>query len=199
MDNNKAMNAAQNSTDVVVAGTAKPKRGRGGTGNFPASRDNMSQDKALVSKLLGEVLTEYKKPKVRDDEELTERLNDYFERCAKNGQIPTVEEMALSTGYSIKTVWGWQTGEKRGFSTQTGEIIRKSKSFLQTFDAKLVVAGKMNFLAYCFRAKNYYGMADKQEVVLTPNNPMGNAESDRALMDRYLDVIDVQDAEQQPE
>ncbi len=42
---------------------------------------------------------------------------------------------------------------------------------MQTFDAKLVVSGKLNFLAYCFRAKNYYGMVDKQEMVLTPNQP----------------------------
>jgi hypothetical protein len=40
---------------------------------------------------------------------------------------------------------------------------------LKTFDAKLVISGKLNFLAYCFRAKNYYGMVDKQEMVLTPN------------------------------
>ena len=40
---------------------------------------------------------------------------------------------------------------------------------LKTFDAKLVISGKLNFLAYCFRAKNYYGMVDKQEMVVTPN------------------------------
>ena len=193
----KQPNAEQ--TDIVPAEQNKPKRGRGGTANFPNSRANMTQDKALVSKLLGEVLHEYKKPRVKDDEELAQRLNDYFQYCAENGQIPTVEEMVMSTGYSWTTFWEWETGKKRGFSPETAEIIKKSKDFMRTFDAKLVISGKLNFLAYCFRSKNYYGLTDKQEVVLTPNNPMGSAESDRALMDRYLDVIDVQDAEQQPE
>ena len=51
-------------------------------------------------------------------------------------------------------------------------VIKKAKYFCKTFDAKMVISGKLNFLAYCFRAKNYYGMVDKQEVVLTPNqNP----------------------------
>ena len=54
------------------------------------------------------------------------------------------------------------------------EIIKKAKSFLQSFDAKLVICGQLNFLAYCFRAKNYYGMVDKREVEVASNrDPLG--------------------------
>ena len=60
---------------------------------------------------------------------------------------------------------------------------------MQTFDAKLVIAGKMNFLAYCFRAKNYYGMRDQQEVVLTPNNALGEAASAEDLRKKYLEDV----------
>ena len=35
----------------------------------------------------------------------------------------------------------------------------------------MATAGKLNFLAYCFRAKNYYGMQDKVEHVVTPGTP----------------------------
>lgn len=126
------------------------------------------EDKALVKQLLGEVLVEYKKPRVENDEELAKRFNEYFEMCSETGQVPTVEEMALSTGYSDKTLWNWQSGARRGFSDYTGEIVKKAKDFLKTFDAKLVVAGKLNFLTYCFRAKNYYDMSDKQEITVAP-------------------------------
>ena len=125
-------------------------------------------DKAIVRKLLNETLVEYRKPRVQNDKELTERFNEYFEMCSETGQIPTVEEMCLSTGFSDRTLWGWQSGTKRGFSDYTGEIVKKAKDFLKTFDAKLVVAGKLNFLTYCFRAKNYYGMSDKQEITVAP-------------------------------
>ena len=157
--------------EVVKVNTNKPKRGRGGTNNFPNAKVAVTndEDKALVSKLLNEVLVEYRQPKVKSDEELAERLNDYFVRCANTGQIPTVEEMCMSTGFSQSTCWDWEMGRNKGFSSETSVIIKKAKEMLKTFDAKLVISGKLNFLAYCFRAKNYYGMVDKQEMVLTPN------------------------------
>lgn len=149
----------------------KPARGRGGTNNFPNAKykAETEQDKALVSKLLTEVLDAYRQPKVKSDEELAERLDAYFMKCATTGQVPTVEEMCLCTGYSQATCWDWENGRKHGLGNFTAEIIKKAKETIKTFDAKLVIAGKMNFLAYCFRAKNYYGMVDKQEYVVTPN------------------------------
>lgn len=185
------MKEKKESRELVPAVTKKPTRGRGGTGNFPQTqfRPETDEDHALVSKLIDEVLTEYKRPRVRSDEELAARLNDYFERCSARGQIPTVEEMAMSTGYSITTLLDWEHGKNKGFSRETSCIIKKAKDFLKTFDAKLVITGKMNFLAYCFRAKNYYGMADKSEVVLTPNNPLGDARDTKALEAQYIESV----------
>ena len=166
-------NNEMTSEDLVEVGR-KITKGRGGKNNFPSSKVSVetAEDKQLVSKLLTEVMVEYKQPKVKSDEELAERLDNYFTRCAMNGQVPTVEEMCMSTGYSYSTCYDWEVGRNKGFSTETSKIIKKAKDLLKTFDAKLVIAGKMNFLAYCFRAKNYYGMVDKQEMVVTPNvNP----------------------------
>ena len=174
--------------EITKAKESKPKRGRGGTENFPNNKPAVKtpEDRWLVSQQLTEVMTEYRKPKVKSDEELTERLNDYFLRCSRLGQIPTVEEMAMSTGYSQSTVWDWEMGRNKGFSNETSEIIKKSKGFLKTFDAKLVISGKLNFLAYCFRAKNYYGMVDKQEYVLTPNTQQDNEYDADAIRERYI-------------
>ena len=162
---------ADKKNEVITKEDNRPARGRGGKSNFPNAKPKIEseEDKQLVSKLLNEVLVEYNQPKVKSDEELAERLNNYFIRCATTGQIPTVEEMCLSTGYSYWTCYDWETGKNKGFSNSTSQIIKKAKEMLKTFDAKLVIAGKLNFLAYCFRAKNYYGMVDKQEMVLTPN------------------------------
>ena len=44
----------------------------------------------------------------------------------------------------------------------------------------------MNFLAYCFRAKNYYGMVDKQEYVVTPNVRQEEEYNAEAIRSRYL-------------
>ena len=129
-----------------------------------------AEDKALISKLLTEALDAYNQPKVKSDQELAERWNEYFHKCAETGQVPTVEEMAMYTGYSQATVWDWETGRNHGFSNQTSEIVKKAKEFLKMFDAKLVMSGKVNPIVYFFRAKNYYGLVDQKEFVVSAQN-----------------------------
>jgi hypothetical protein len=148
-----------------------PRTGRGGTHNFPNSRKQPEtpEEKALCSRFLSEILVEYRQPRVKDDEELMQRFDEYFQRCVTEHRIPTVEEMYLATGYSIDYICEICNGRKNGFSTKTAHIIKKAKDILRSYDAKAVLAGEINFLAYCFRAKNYYGMVDKQEHVITPN------------------------------
>lgn len=180
-------NETMTGTELVEVGK-KITKGRGGKNNFPSSKVAVetAEDKALVGKLLSEVLVEHKQPRVKSDEELAKRLNDYFTRCAANGQVPTVEEMCMSTGYTYATCYDWEVGRNKGFSSETSNIIKKAKDVLKTFDAKLVIAGKLNFLAYCFRAKNYYGMVDKQEMVLTPNTNNDSDYSAEDIRKRYL-------------
>lgn len=167
----------------------KPTRGRGGTDNFPQSRAGLIQtdeDRDLVARLLQEALIEYRQTRVKDDEELQARLDDYFMRCARSGQVPTVEEMMMCTGYSHAYIWDIMTGRRRGFSEKTSEILKKAKDYLKVFDAKLVVSGKLNFLAYCFRAKNYYGMSDKTEYIITPNTGNDSEMTAEEIAKRYL-------------
>lgn len=173
--------------DTQVA--KKPKKGRGGTQNFPSAKfvPETDEDRALVGKLLREVYTAYKQTPVKSDDELRDRINEYFNWCGTDNIIPTVEEMSLYVGYTSSTLWDWENGRNKGFSSETSAIIKNAKEFLKSFDAKLVIAGKMNFLAYCFRAKNYYGMADKQEVVLSQGNALGDQLSEQELQKKYIE------------
>ena len=56
---------------------------------------------------------------------------------------------------------------------------------MASFDAEMATEGKINPVTYIFRAKNYFGMADKQEMVLTPNNPLGDNTDPDELQRRY--------------
>ena len=150
------------------------------TNQFKAMKEHVGdkpEDVALVKQLLGEILIEYRQPKVKSDDELRQRFDEYFQRCAITGQIPTIEELYMSTGYTYDGIYDWVSGRSKGFSPETSEIVKKARNFMRTFDAKLVTSGKLNFLTYCFRSKNYYGMVDKVEHVLTPNNPLGDVTS----------------------
>ena len=180
----------ESDTDNIVSinKTQKPKMKNRGAPP-PQSRAGLIQteeDRQFVSKLLGEVLTEYNRPRVKNDEELAERLDDYFTRCAITGQVPTVEEMMLSTGFGHSYMNDIESGRRKGFTPDTAAILKKAKNFMATFDAKLAVSGKMNFLAYCFRAKNYYGMVDKQEHVITPTTQDETQYNAEDIMKRYV-------------
>lgn len=175
--------------DVAVStATRKPTKGRGGNANFPPSRAGLivtDEDRELVKKLVGEVLVEYRKPAVTNDQELAERFQDYFYRCSQTGQVPTVEEMFLSTGLPWDFLIDCEYGRRPGFSRLTAEVIKNAKVFMRTIDAKLVTSGKLNFLAYCFRSKNYYGMSDKTEVVVSAGSPLEQTMSAEEIAARY--------------
>jgi len=66
-------------------------------------------------------------------------------------------------------------------------MIKKAKQILAAIDAELVSSGKIPQVVYIFRAKNFFGMADQQEIVVSTG---ANAEQDMSADDiakRYLE------------
>lgn len=173
------------------------KRGRKpGDGNMnlwkssPMTRQGFGEkpeDKVLIRRLLGETLRTYRCPKVTSDEELAQRFDEYFRECAENGIIPTVEELEMRTGYSTAWLNGVKNGLIAGFSPETKNIIIRTRQFLKTFDAKLVITGEMNPIVYFFRAKNYYEMKDQQEVTFSGNVQNEHEMSKEELNEWFLE------------
>ena len=93
----------------------------------------------------------------------------------------------MYTGYTYATMHDWETGKNQGFSSQTSHIVKKAKEYLKMFDAKLVVSGKVNPIVYFFRAKNYYGMQDKQEVEISSTNNQEHDMSAEDIARRYIE------------
>lgn len=120
----------------------------------------------------------------KDDNECMEMLNDFFKDMAENGEFPTVEKMALSLGTTRKTIWEWEHGS---MGVVRSNIIKKAKEILASIDAELVNKNMIPQIVYIFRAKNFFGMVDKQEHVLTPNNPLGDGASQEDIQQRLLD------------
>lgn len=174
----------------------KPATGRGGKYNFPnAQLKRLEEDdskREVIGKSLHNIMHFYRvsNDPVKNDEELCERLNWFFETCTATNQIPTVEKMCLATGYDRKTVFNWESGAKRGFSSATGDIIKKAKNLIASLDAELALDSKIQPVVYMFRAKNFYGMADKQEVVVTPNQPLGDYQDPNVIDKKYAELPD---------
>ena len=148
--------------------------------NTPAKRGSKSASiehtstatKAEIGKIIGDNVRwlNYEIPKT--DEEFAERLNEFFVVCNETNSYPTVEKMALALGTVRQTLWKWETGAE-GSTSARRDMIKKAKQILAGIDADLVQSGKIPQITYIFRAKNFFDMADKTEVQLSANQPLG--------------------------
>lgn len=181
--------------DKTNTGANRPATGRGGKYNFPAAGLKRLEDddekRVFIGKALGNILAvsrAFEEPP-KNDEELCERLNWFFQRCEETQQLPTVEKMCLAIGYDRVTVFDWISGKhKSSIGEQAPNIIKKAKNIIASLDAELAQEGKIQPVVYMFRAKNFYGMADKQEIVVTPNNPLGESADPSTIAQKYAEL-----------
>lgn len=167
---------AKKKTTELQTSDNRPAYGKGGKYNFPNARMKLieqdDEKRAFVAKCIENNLVFFNagvQHKVKNDEELCERLNWFFSQCAETQQIPNIEKMANALGYHRNTLLDWESGNRGGFSPATKDIIHQAKQILASIDAELAQEGKSQPVVYMFRAKNFYGMRDQQEVVVTPN------------------------------
>lgn len=162
-------------------------KGRGGKKNFPCAQ-TVEPDERLPH-VLKCLMYGYSQPRVRNDEELEQRLAQFFMFCADNNIPPTIEAMYQFTGYSPSYMADIRNGHRKGFSPETAQILKKAQGFMQTFDAQMVIEGKMNPVTYIFRAKNYYGMTDQQQITVAPQATMAiEGMTDEELGQRLLEA-----------
>ncbi len=172
---------------IQKAESSKPKP-RGRKGHFPQSIDktltNTSNED--ISRIIAESFQYFDRKPPKDNEELKDRVNGYFYDCTSKGQLPTVEGLALACGVVRQTLFDWEN-QRRSVNPERADIIKRARQVLAEIDAKLASEGKIPQVVYIFRSKNFYGMRDQQEVVLTPNNPLGDEQNAEQLKQKYID------------
>lgn len=182
--------------DIYEAKT-KEVMGTGSRYNFPNARMKLleadDEKRSFVAKCIENNLVFFNAGithKVSNDEELCDRLNWFFSSCAESQQIPNLEKMCNAIGYHRNTVLEWETGAKAGFSPATGGIIHQAKQILASIDAELAQEGKTQPVVYMFRSKNFYGMRDQQEMVLTPNTGTIDSADVATIEAKYAELPD---------
>ncbi len=172
--------------DLIEQGEQIVKKKRG---SKSASLAHNTSAKAGDVRRIGQnLLYWYNKPKAVTDEEIAERLQEYFVRSLENGEMLTVEAMSLALGYPRQTIWKWETGAE-GSTPARRDMIKKAKELLASFDAQLVQENKVNPTTYIFRAKNYFGLKDEVEYILTPNNPLGEISDTEDIRKRLSEGV----------
>lgn len=138
------------------------------TKKVPQKINIEDKDKALAKDIMSFNLMLFNKYDGKPDnpQELADRFSDYFQLCLQYGRIPTVEGLAMVSGYSRSSFFEINKGT---FKTEYMDIVKKAKDYIATFDAELASSGKIPSPVYIFRSKNYLGMKDTQDVQITPN------------------------------
>ena len=178
-----------NSPTPPRTGNKMSNRGNSDSAGFPSKRTYFGEtleDKNMISNILHQICEAYVQPKVKSDEELEQRIQDYFQWCIDAGEFPTVEEMVLYTGYNSQQFNNWMSGRSPGFSSETAKIARRAIEVVKSFDARMVISGKMQAIPYIFRSKNFYDMSDKNEVTITPNMDNDNSLSAEEIAKKYM-------------
>ena len=121
---------------------------------------------------------------ISDPKQVEERIVWYFTHCAEDDMKPTVSGMALALGVDRKTLYDWSRGNVRGVTHSP--IVKKAMDVLSTLWEDYMQNGKINPVSGIFLGKNHFGYTDKQEIVVKPENPLGEQKSPDEIKQRYL-------------
>ena len=136
------------------------------------------------------VMLDWPDVNVREPEQVKERMGMYFALCAQDDMKPSVAGMALAFGVDRKTIWAWANGvDSKTLPTESRNLIKKAYQLLNAQMESYMQNGKINPVAGIFLMKNNMGYADKQEVVLTPNQQLGDQGPAEDLGKKYLEDV----------
>lgn len=158
-------------------------------GKTASLEDNSNIKRDDIKRILGEVLYWYDRDIVKSDDECADRLNEFFARVTTTGEIPTWEKLCLALGTVNEVVRRWENGEAGDCRRA---MIKRAKQIMASMDANLVSENKIPQVTYIFRSKNYYGMRDQAEVVITPNNRL-EGQSIEDVQKKYLEATVVEE------
>ena len=182
--------------ELVEIGEEVVKRGRGrpkGTGGNKRKDLSWSGNENLkpgdTGRYLRHALSSWDLPviDISDEKQVEARLQWYFNSCIEDDVKPTVTGMCRSLGINRKTLYRWGQGELREETHSL--LIKKAYEMLEEMWETWMLNGKINPVVGIFLGKNHFGYADKQDIVVTPNNPLGAMGSESEIQQRYLESV----------
>ena len=166
---------------------AEKKKPRGG--NSPMIGENgMLTNPGDNTRYLRHALAAWNLPPIdiSDPKQVEDRLQWYFNHCAEDDMKPTVNGMCNALGISRDTLCDWKNGDNRAATHL--DIIKKAYKILEQMWENYMMNGKINPVAGIFLGKNMFGYQDKQDIVVTPNNPLGSAPDAATIAEKYAEL-----------
>jgi len=140
-------------------------------------------DNSKYAALAGAIVT-WDKIDKKDAVALENRLAQYIQFCIDNDVKPGNLACYAALGINKQTASNWENG-LAGTPAQR-DFIKKVKLFCAMNREFLMQDGKINPVTGIFWQKNYDGMKDIQDVVLSPANPLG-APTEQKQLEQYIE------------
>ena len=122
---------------------------------------------------------------LHDVAEMERRFLSYVQKCSEWDMKVGNQAAYMAIGITKQQAWEWENNASR--NPARGDFIKKVRQFCGVFREGLMQDGKVNPVTGIFWQKNYDGMKDQTEMVLTPNNPLGEQKDMKALEQKYLE------------
>lgn len=123
---------------------------------------------------------------ISDPKQVEDRLEWYFNHCAEDDMKPTVNGMCNALGVHRDTVCNWKNGVVR--DSTHAPIIAKAYKTLEEMWENYMLNGKVNPVSGIFLGKVMFGYQDKQEIVVTPKNPIDEYQDRKVIEAKYAEL-----------
>ena len=120
-------------------------------------------------------------------QEMEDRFWRYVQICLERDIRVTNQAAYLAMGISRDDVHHWENGISR--TPEHCTLIKKVKAFCGAYREMLGANGKLNPATLIWWQKNYDGMKDVQEVVISPKNPLGDTLDQKELEAKIADIV----------
>lgn len=127
------------------------------------------------------------KGKPETDEEIKQRIDDYFSFCQRSSVRPGIESLCLALHISRTTLFNWNNGTC--CSKECQELIQSAKAFVGAFLEQAMLGGKISPPSGIFLAKNWLGYKDA--ISIEENMP--SQEEKRTLTAAELPKLGIAD------
>lgn len=121
-----------------------------------------------------------------DVDEMERRFENYLRLCSEWDM--KVGNQAAYAAIGIDKGMAWEWSMRNTGNTRRTDFIKKVQKICAMYREGLMEDGKVNPVTGIFWQKNYDGLRDQQEVVLTPNtSPLGEQKDAEQLKQKYIE------------
>ena len=126
-----------------------------------------------------------------DPEEVAAAIDGYFKYCIDRQLRPGNLGLYAALGLSKQDVSNAINGYSKKLRPSTIDLLKKAKQALATYRELLGSQGKLNPVTLIFWQKNYDGLKDQQDIVLTPNTGIQQEHSADEIAQKVLEDIPI--------